>query len=133
MKKSIYLIAVMSLMLSWNTKSKDMNTIQKNEVIRISIGYYQAEKETLVEQKLQTEFKEKIMPAVKKLKGNIGYYVGIDKEKNSITNVSIWESREASLQMADLQEMEEMAKEFTAMGVDFKEITNHEIIWQISN
>lgn len=108
-----------------------MDTTQKGNVVRISIGYYPPEKEISVERKLQTEFKEKIMPAVQKLKGNIGYYVGMDKEKNSITNVSIWESAEAAKQMADMQEMKEMAKEFIAMGVDFKEITNHKMLWQI--
>ncbi len=108
-----------------------MNNIPDNAVVRISIGYYPPEKEKTVEEKLNTVFKDKIMPAVKKLDGNINYFVAMDKEKKSLTNVSIWTSRETANQMSDMEEMKEMGRDFTAIGVNFTEITNHEMIWQL--
>lgn len=71
------------------------------------------------------------MPAVKALDGNINYFVAMDKEKKSITNVSIWTSKETANQMKDMEEMKEMGRDFVAMGVKFTEITNHEMIWQL--
>jgi len=106
-------------------------TTPDDAVVRISIGLYSQEREGKVEEKLQTIFREKIMPAVKKLEGNLNYYVTIDKEKNAISNVSIWKSKEAAKQMNEMTEMKEMAKEFIELGVEFSEITNHEIIWQL--
>ena len=38
---------------------------------------------------------------------------------------------EHAMQMSEMQEMKEMAKEFIDLGVQFSEITNHEIIWQL--
>ena len=108
-----------------------MNKIPDNAIVRVSIGYYPPEQEAAVEEKLETVFKEKIMPAVKKLNGSIYYFVAVDKEKKSITNESLWETREDAMQMAEMKEMLEMAKEFIELGVEFSEITNHEMIWQL--
>ncbi|NAS13586.1 hypothetical protein [Poritiphilus flavus] len=131
MKKSIVLFAIFMLTLNCGPKTDGMKPLPKDAVVRISLGYYPSEKEGLVEEKLQTVFKDKIMPAVKRLNGNISYYVGMDKQTKSITNVSIWENREDALQMKSMKEMAEMAKDFREIGVEFKEITNHEMIWQL--
>ncbi|MEM1435537.1 MAG: hypothetical protein AAGG11_15875 [Pseudomonadota bacterium] len=100
-------------------------------IVRISIGYYPEDAEADVEAKLKGEFEVKIKPAVMKLQGNLKYYVAIDKDKNAITNVSLWESMEAAMQMAQMKEMAVMGREFAAMGVTFSEITNHEMLWQL--
>ena len=123
-----FLIATIFISCS---KESEMNNIPDDAVVRISIGYYPADKEGIVEEKLNTTFKEKIMPAVKKLDGNINYFVAMDKEKKSLTNVSIWTSLETAHQMAAMEEMKEMGKEFMAMGVEFTAITNHEMVWQL--
>jgi|GEM_PF-2724734 len=130
LKSTVGFIFFLSI-LSCETKQVNMNAIPKNAIIRISIGYYPPEKAPLVEEKLQTIFKEKIEPAVKKLEGNINYFVAIDTEKNSITNVSLWESKSAAMQMAEMVEMKEMGRDFVAMGVEFTDITNHKMLWQL--
>jgi hypothetical protein len=108
-----------------------MNSIPDNAIVRISIGHYPPDKEEIVEEKLNTIFKDKIKPAVKRLNGNIHYFVAMDKEKKSLTNVSIWTSKEAAHQMAEMEEMKEMGRDFVKMGVMFSEITNHEMLWQL--
>ena len=80
---------------------------------------------------LNDEFKNSLIPAIKKLHGNLGYYVGIDKEKHTMTNVSFWESKEDALQMATLKEMLAMRATFEGLGLKFIEITNHEVLWKL--
>jgi len=69
------------------------------------------------------------LPAIQKLKGNISFYVGIDKEKHVMTNVSFWETKEDAMQMATLKEMLNMRNTFEMLGIKFIEQTNHEILW----
>ena len=57
-----------------------MTDTSKN-VIRISIGYFEPEKTDEVHSLLDSEFKNSLIPAIKKLSGNINYSVGIDREK----------------------------------------------------
>ena len=123
-----FLIAILFISCS---KENKMNNIPDDAIVRISIGYYPSDKEEIVEEKLNTIFKEKIMPAVKKLDGNINYFVAMDKEKKSLTNVSIWASKETANQMAEMEEMKEMGRDFVGMGVEFTEITNHQMLWQL--
>ena len=103
-----------------------------NQIVRISIGYFQPEQTEKVESMLNNEFKNALIPAIKKLKGNISYYVGIDKEKHSLTNVSFWETNEDAKQMATLKEMLDMRTTFEALGLKFIEITNQNILWELS-
>jgi quinol monooxygenase YgiN len=99
--------------------------------IRISIGFFGAEQAEQVEKMLNEEFKNSLIPAIQKLKGNISYYVGIDRKKNAMTNVSIWEKNEDALQMATLKEMLDMRVIFEELGIQFIEITNHQILWNL--
>jgi hypothetical protein len=70
--------------------------------------------------------------AIRALKGNRAYYVGIDPENNAMTNVSVWDTRTDAEQMATLQPMLDLAKIFVDAGVRFERpITNHEILWTI--
>lgn len=63
---------------------------------------------------------------IKKLKGNINYYVGIDNEKLAISNVSLWQTKEDARQMATLREMFDMRKTFEELGLKFIAITDHD-------
>jgi hypothetical protein len=112
-------------------KNVDMKDYPEGTIIRISIGYFQAEQAQKVEEMLNNEFKNSLIPAIKKLKGNLHYFVGIDKEKNTMTNVSFWKSKEDALQMATLKEMLDMRTTFEALGLKFIEITNHDIVWKL--
>ena len=103
--------------------------IMKDKVVRISLGYFQPEQTEKVASMLENEFKKLLIPVIKKLKGNISYYVGIDREKNTLTNVSFWQTNEDAKQMATLKEMLDMRATFEALVIKFIDITNHEIIW----
>src|SRR5450432_915396 len=108
-----------------------MEPYTKNSVIRISIGYFQREQADKVEAMLNNEFKNSLTPAINKLNGSLGYYVAIDKEKNSMTNVSFWQTKDDALQMATLKEMLDMRATFEALGLKFIEITNHQVLWKL--
>ena len=134
--KSIFLsIAVIltcnALLYSQIKSDKKMEVNTKNTIVRISIGYFQPEQADKIEAMLNNEFKNSLIPAIKKLKGNLGYYVAIDKEKNAMTNVSIWRTKEDALQMATLKEMLNSRTTFDSLGVKFVEITNHQVLWQL--
>ena len=103
----------------------------KNKIVRISLGYFQPEQTAEVASMLENEFKNALIPAIKKLKGNISYFVGIDSEKHTLTNVSFWETNEDAKQMATLKEMLDMRATFEALGIKFIDITNHQIIWAL--
>jgi len=108
-----------------------MNITPEQSIVRISIGYFQPEHTEKVQSMLKGEFKELLIPSIQKLKGNLGYYVGIDKGKQAITNVSFWQTKEDALQMATLKEMLDMRTTFEALGLKFIEITNHEVLWNV--
>jgi hypothetical protein len=100
-------------------------------VVRISLGRFDASQydkiRTMLDQSQKT-----LMPAIKGLQGNIGYYVGIDRENSVMTNVSIWNSLEDAHQMASLQAMADLAAQFIAAGVQFERpITNHQTLWTV--
>lgn len=105
--------------------------ISTNHITRISLGYFQPEQTERVALMLNNEFKESLIPAIQKLRGNLGYYVGIDTEKCVMTNVSFWETKDDAFQMATLKEMLDMRTTFEALGLKFIEITNHEILWKL--
>jgi len=80
MKRFVISFLIATIFISCSKENK-MNNIPDDAIVRISIGYYPPDKEEIVEEKLNTIFKEKIMPAVKKLDGNINYFVAMDKDK----------------------------------------------------
>ena len=103
----------------------------KKIIVRISLGYFEASMANQIENMLINEFQNLLVPAITKLEGNIAYYVGIDKEKNALTNVSLWKSKEDALQMSTLKEMLQMRDTFEALGLKFIEITNHNVLWKL--
>jgi quinol monooxygenase YgiN len=117
--------------LSQQINIANMNTYPTGTIIRISIGYFQPEQTDEVQAMLQTGFKQSLVPAIKKLKGNLGYYVAIDTAKHAMTNVSFWKTREDAMQMGTLKEMLDMRTTFERLGLKFIDITNHDILWKL--
>src|ERR1700744_3332635 len=103
----------------------------QTKTIRISAAYFPPEQTEKVGSMLNNEFKNAIIPAIKSLKGNINFYLGIDKEKCAITNVSLWQTLQDAKQMDTLKEMLESRGPFEALGVKFEKITNHEVLWEL--
>jgi quinol monooxygenase YgiN len=100
-------------------------------VVRVSLGRFDAGKFETV-RKLLDESQKTLIPAIRALKGNQAYYVGIDRENNALTNVSVWDSVDDAKQMASLQPMLDLAKTFVEAGVQFERpITNHETLWML--
>ena len=98
-------------------------------VVRISLGRFDAGNHDTI-RKLLDESRNTLIPAIRALKGNQAYYVGIDRENSAMTNVSIWETLADAQQMASLKAMQDQAKIFTNAGVRFdRPITNHETLW----
>jgi quinol monooxygenase YgiN len=100
-------------------------------VVRISLGRFDPENfETI--RTLLDDSQKSLIPAIRKLSGNLNYYVGIDRENNAMTNVSVWQTLADAQQMASLPEMMALAKSFIDAGVRFERpITNHETLWEI--
>ena len=125
------LILITTILYSQIKGNTTMEVNSENTIVRISIGYFQPKQAGEVESMLNKEFKDILIPAIKKLKGNLGYYVAIDKEKNAMTNVSFWRTKDDALQMATLKEMLDMRTTFESLGLRFIEITNHQVLWKL--
>jgi quinol monooxygenase YgiN len=128
---STVLILITTTLYSQIKGDTTMDANSETAIVRISIGYFQPKQADQVESMLNNEFKNMLVPAIKKLKGNLGYYVAIDKEKNAMTNVSFWRTKEDALQMATLKEMLAMKTTFESLGLRFIEITNHQVLWKL--
>ena len=103
----------------------------KAPVIRISIGKFDVDKAAIVENKL-AESKARLETGIRGLKGNIAYYVGIDRTNNAMHNVSVWESVADANQMAAFSPMIALGTEFAALGVRFdRPILNCDTLWQV--
>ncbi len=57
-------------------------------VVRISLGRLDADKHDSI-RKLLDDCQNTLVPAIRALKGNRAYYVGIDRANNAMTNVSV--------------------------------------------
>jgi len=98
-------------------------------VVRISLGRFDAANYDAI-RKLLDDSQKTLVPAIRALKGNRAYYVGIDPENNAMMNVSVWDTRAEAEQMATLKPMLDLAKIFVETGVRFERpITNHETLW----
>ena len=99
-------------------------------VIRISLGTFDSDKAAIVETKL-VESKAALETGIRAMRGNLGYYVGIDRRNNAISNVSLWDSVEAAEQMATFRPMLDLATTFVALGVQFQRpILNLATLWE---
>ena len=114
-----------------HAQEKSGNQNMSAPIIRISLGTFDAEKAAIVEAKL-TESKAALEAGIRAMRGNLGYYAGIDRKNNAMSNVSIWESIETAEQMATFQPMIDLAGAFVALGVRFQRpILNCETVWEI--
>jgi hypothetical protein len=86
-------------------------------IIRISLGFFDADKGDLVGTKL-AENRGLLEPGVRAMRGHLGYFVGIDRAASARHNVSLWETIEHGEQLA--QPMLDLAGEFLALGVRFR-------------
>ena len=57
-------------------------------VIRFSIAFFDADRAGLIETKL-AETRERLEPGVRAMRGNLGYFAGIDRSNNAMHNVSL--------------------------------------------
>jgi hypothetical protein len=100
-------------------------------VVRISTGRFDPENYEAIRLLLDRS-QAVLAPAIRALRGNRSYYVGIDRENGAISNVSVWDSLDDAMQMASLQPMLDLAKSFVDAGVRFdRPITNHETLWKL--
>ena len=58
-------------------------------VVRVSLGTFDADKAAIIEAKL-IESKGALESGIGAMRGNLGYYVGIDRKNNAMSNVSLW-------------------------------------------
>ncbi|MEJ6396146.1 hypothetical protein V8J82_23020 [Gymnodinialimonas sp. 2305UL16-5] len=100
-------------------------------VIRISLARFQPSNADTVHALLD-ESRAILVPAIQGLKGNLGFYAGVDAAQGAMTNVSLWETEQDALQMANLRAMTDLAKAFVDAVVQFERpITNHQVLWSI--
>ena len=99
-------------------------------VVRISIGRFDKSVYGAVERLLR-DGRERLVPAIEKLPGCLRYEVGISRDANTITNVSIWDTLEHAGQMASLQAMQAEGNLMRSKGVRFDPIINYETVWEI--
>ncbi len=99
-------------------------------IVRVSIGHFEGGALEQVEQLLR-EGGDRLIPAIRGLRGCRHYYVGIDRSRNAIVNVSVWETLQDAMQMASLRAMQQEGERMRAIGVRFEPITNHETVWTI--
>jgi hypothetical protein len=95
------------------------------------LGTFDSDKAAIVEAKL-IESKAVLEAGVRAMRGNLGYYVGIDRANNAMSNVSLWDTVEAAEQMATFQPMLDLARTFVALGVKFQRpILNLTTLWEL--
>jgi len=82
--------------------------------------------------RLLADSEETLREPLTALSGLLHYYVGIDEERGSVTNVSVWDSLADARQMDTLQPMLAQRPLLEAAGVSFEAITNHKTLWAIT-
>lgn len=97
-------------------------------VVRISKGRFAAEAADEVDRRLR-ESEKTLRPGISALAGLLHYYVGIDRASGTMTNTSVWDTREHAMAMASLQAMLDLRTVFEEIGVEFDAITNHQVLW----
>lgn len=100
-------------------------------VVRISKGTFDLTRLPDAE-RLLAESERALRDAITQLAGLLHYYVGIDRVRGSLTNVSVWDSLEHAHQMDTLQPMLAQRPILEAGGIAFEVLTNHETLWTIT-
>ncbi len=100
-------------------------------VVRISKGKFDLAHLATAE-RLLAESERALRGPLTALAGLLHYYVGIDRERGFLTNVSVWDTLEHARQMDRLQAMLAQRPILEDAGVTFETITNHETLWAIA-
>jgi len=100
-------------------------------IVRISRGSFEPSSAQVIAERLRRSA-DTLIPAVRRLDGLLAYHAGIDSAAGTMVNVSTWRDLDAARQMDGLAEMQALAKEFLALGVQFERpIINYETLWSI--
>lgn len=99
-------------------------------VVRISKGSFERSNAERAA-RLLAQSEAALREALERLDGLLHYYVGIDRQRGQLTNVSVWQSLQHAQQMDSLAEMLAQRPILEAAGVTFEPITNHETLWTI--
>jgi hypothetical protein len=100
-------------------------------VIRISIGKFDSDQAGVVEARLR-DSRTSLEDGIRAMRGNLAYYVGIDRTNHAMHNVSVWASVDDANQMATFAPMLALGAEFAALGVRFERpILNCDTLWQL--
>lgn len=83
-------------------------------------------------ERLLAESERALREPLSRLSGLLHYYVGLDKAKGQLINVSVWQTLEHAKQMDTLKEMLAQRPILEAAGIVFDVITNHETLWTIT-
>jgi quinol monooxygenase YgiN len=100
-------------------------------VVRISSGHFDASACEDIERTLR-EGGDRLVPHIRRLAGCIHYYAAINRETNTIVNVSVWDSLEHAEQMGTLKAMQDEGVLMRSKGVQFNPIVNYESVWTIT-
>ena len=100
-------------------------------VVRISKGRFDLANLATAE-RLLVESERALREPLSQLAGLLHYYVGIDRERGFLTNVSVWDTLEHAHQMDTLAAMLAQRPILEAAGIAFEPITNHETLWTIA-
>lgn len=100
-------------------------------VVRISRGTFDLSRLDEAE-KLLADSEAALREPLEQLDGLLHYYVGIDRQRGAVTNVSVWESLDDAHAMDTLPAMLAQRPVLEAGGVSFEVITNHETLWTIT-
>ena len=99
--------------------------------VRISRGQFDPAQGDAIDAMLRASG-DTLIPAIRRLAGNLHYYAGIDHASDTMVNVSVWETLEQAQQMGALSEMAAQSGLFRDKGVQFEPIINYETVWEIS-
>ena len=99
-------------------------------VVRISRGAFSSEMYGEVE-RLIRESAHKLTSAIEALEGLLYYHAAVDRNTNTVVNVSIWKSEQAARQMDTLAPMLAQRPVLEAAGVRFDPIANYPPLWKV--
>jgi hypothetical protein len=99
-------------------------------VVRISTGRFDPARTEEVISALRAS-ETTLRQPIGDLPGLVAYYVGIDRDRSTITNTSIWQTRDEAMAMGSLQEMSDLRDVFQQLGIAFEPIANHDTLWEI--
>jgi hypothetical protein len=100
-------------------------------VVRISTGTFPPERAAEAEAALAAS-EAALREPLQAMPGLLHYYVGIDRDRGQLTNVSVWDTLEYATAMSSLQPMLDQRPVMEAAGVTFQVITNHDVLWSIT-